>query len=168
MKFALSLIAGAGVVRPEEPRDGLESFKYPAGGKGLPQEIKALVDDHQNTDFRTFVPKDRDRFFRQYYAGFRLHSFFHNRHNIPIQRFPAQFDLTVGQNEYVSGGHPRGAEFRIDAYFPLPFEEMRFINLYGTVILRPGAVRASNLLILEPVDGNQARSEDCHGSLRTL
>lgn len=153
MKFALSFIAGAGVVTPEEPQDRLRSFIYPAGGKGLPQEIKALIEDEKNTDFLTFVPKDRDRFFRQYYAGFRIQSFFFNKYNVPIQRFPAQLDLTVGQNEYVSGGKLRGALFRIDGYFPLPYDGIRFINLFGTAILRPGAVRTSNPLVLEPADG---------------
>jgi hypothetical protein len=153
MKFALSFIASGGAITPEEPKDKLISFKFPAEGKGLPDQIKALVADPKNTDFLTFVPKDRDRFFRQYYAGFRIQSFFFNNRNVPIQRFPAQLDLTMGQNEYVSGGRFRGSVFRIDGYFPLPYEELRFINLFGTAILRPGGVNISNPLVLESADG---------------
>ncbi len=153
MKFALSFIAGGGAITPEEPKDKLISFKFPAEGKGLPDQIQALVSDTKNTDFLTFVPKDRDRFFRQYYAGLRIQSFFFNSHNVPIQRFPAQLDLTMGQNEYVSGGRLRGSVFRIDGYFPLPYEEVRFINLFGTAILRPGGVNISNPLVLESADG---------------
>jgi hypothetical protein len=153
MKFALSFIAGGGVVTPEEPRDRLTSFKYPAEGKGLPPEIKALVADPKATEFLTFAPKDRDRFFRQYYAGLRIQSFFFNKYNVPIQRFPAQLDLTVGQNEYVSGGNLRGPVVRIDGYFPLPYEQLKFINLFGTAILKPGRANISNPLVLDPADG---------------
>jgi hypothetical protein len=93
--------------------------------------------DLQGKEFVAFVEEDRDRFFRQYYVGLRAQTFFFNRHNVPIQRFPAQFDIQWGQNEYVTSGRLYGSVLRFDGYFPLPYEKARFINLFGTAFMRP-------------------------------
>jgi hypothetical protein len=104
-------------------------------------------------EFVAFVRPDRDRFFRQYYAGVRLQGLFFNRYDVPLQRFPAQLDVTFGQNEYVTGGRVRGGLFRLDGYYPLPFSPLQFINLYGTAVLKPARTQIKNGLILEPATG---------------
>ena len=101
-KFTLSLIAGYGFVTPTTPQDEIKVFKVFKDAPGLPPEAK-------DKEFVAFVPNDRDRFFRQYYGGIRLQTFFFNRYNVPIQRFPAQLDFTVrkevlfGDHTYLSG-----------------------------------------------------------------
>lgn len=146
-KFSLSFIASLGFVTPEDPKLGIFKYNVFDDAPGLPPEAKGKK-------FVAFVPSDRDRFYRQYYAGLRIQTFFFNRHNIPLQRFPAQFDFTIGQNEYVSGGLLRGPIFRVDGYFPLPYDDWKFINIYGTAFLRPAHVNTSTPLLLEPVSGN--------------
>jgi len=142
-KFSLSLIAGFGVTTPLNPKDTIQVFKVSPDVPGLPPEAAGK-------DFIAFVSSDRDRFFRQYYAGFRFNTMFFNRHNIPMQRFPAMLDVMYGQNEYVTGGRLRGGVFRIDGYFPLPYEELKFVNLFCTAMLRPGRTQIAQPMILQP------------------
>lgn len=144
-KFSLSLVAGFGTTTPIDPKSQIQLFNVFAGAPGLPPEAA-------NKKFVAFVPSERDRFFRQYYAGFRINTFFFNRNNIPMQRFPTMLDIMYGQNEFVTGGRMRGGVFRLDSYFPLPFEQVRFINLFATALLRPGRSKITTPLILEPVD----------------
>lgn len=142
-KFTASLIASIGAITPTEPQQSITTFKVFPAAPGLPPEAK-------NKEFVAFVSSDRDRFFRQYYAGLRLQTFFFNQHNVPMQRFPAQLDIAVGQNEFVSGGRLSGPVFRFDGYFPLPYDELQFINIYGTALLRPGRAQTGIPLILQP------------------
>ena len=141
-KFSLSLVAGFGVTTPLNPKDTIQVFKVSPDVPGLPPEAAGK-------DFIAFVSSDRDRFFRQYYAGFRFSTMFFNRHNIPMQRFPAMLDVMYGQNEYVTGGRLRGGVFRIDGYFPLPYEDLKFINLFCTAMLRPGRTQITQPMILQ-------------------
>lgn len=142
-KFSLSLVAGFGATTPTDPKENIEIFKVAAGAPGLPPEAVGK-------EFVAFVTSDRDRFFRQYYAGFRINTFFFNQHDIPLQRFPAMLDVMYGQNEFVTGGRLRGGVVRIDGYFPLPYEGMKFVNLFGTAFLRPGRTNIATPLILAP------------------
>ncbi|MDQ3257637.1 MAG: hypothetical protein M3R15_27750 [Acidobacteriota bacterium] len=141
-KFSLSLIAGFGTTTPTDPLETLATFKVFKDAPGLPVEAR-------DKEFVTFVSTDRDRFFRQYYGGFRVQTLFFTRHNIPMQRFPAQLDITYGQNEFVTGGKFRGGAFRLDGYFPLPYADLKFLNLFGTAMLRPGRVKLGTPLVLE-------------------
>ena len=141
-KFSLSLIASGGFTTPTNPLDSLSIFKVPAGGvPGFPQTI--------GNDFLAFVQSDRDKFFRQYYLGLRMQSFFFNLFNMPMQRFPAQFDVAIGQNEFVTGGKLKGPVVRLDGFYPLPYDGLKFVNLFGTAILRPGHSVTGVPLVLE-------------------
>ena len=48
-------------------------------------------------------PEARSRFFRNYGAGFRLERYYYNGLS-HVFGFPAIFDATIGQNDYVTGG----------------------------------------------------------------
>ncbi|MBS1790200.1 MAG: hypothetical protein JST85_20920 [Acidobacteria bacterium] len=158
-KFTLSLIADGGFVTPTNPNDAQQKsykisdefrtrFKAEAKGSEL-----LTGNELDGKDYVAFVPTDRDRFFRQYYAGIRMQTFFFNRHDVPLQRFPVQLDLQYGINEYVTGGRARGGVFRLDGYFPLPYDKLNFINLFGTAIFRPVRSKIEKTIILEEVDG---------------
>jgi len=157
-KFSLSLIGSFGFVTPTNPLEMdppvfviTPQLKAALLARGL---LTGKADDpNRDKTFAAFVPDDRDRFFRQYYGGIRLQTHFFNRYNVPMQRFPAQFDFTFGQNEYVTGGRFRGSVFRFDGYFPLPYEGLKFINLLGTAIIKPSRVKITSPLILKAADG---------------
>lgn len=149
-KFSLSLIAGLGFITPSTPSEDVPVFEVPPNVSNNPKLQKVLNDLGVPKDqkYIAFPRNDRDRFFRQYYGGIRVQTFFFNRHNVPLQRFPGQFDLTIGQNEYVTGGHLRRPVVRFDGYFPLPFSKVEFINLFGTAILNPNRATESTPLVL--------------------
>jgi hypothetical protein len=67
-----------------------------------------------------------DRFFRQYYGGVRVQSTQHT-HIV---------DITVGQNEAITGGTFRGAVLRVDSFYALPLTPGNFLYLFGTAIVR--------------------------------
>jgi hypothetical protein len=144
-KFTMSLIVGAGAITPLNPRDTLEIFKVFPGAPGLPPQAVGK-------DFVAFVSPDRDRFFRQYYAGLRFQTYYFSAQNedIPLSRFPATLDLTFGQNESVTGGRLRGGIVRIEGFYPLPYDGMKFINLFGTVLMKLTRTQITEPLILEP------------------
>ena len=142
-KFTLSFIASGGFITPLDPTGTTPTiFKVFDDAPGLPPQAKGK-------EFVAFIPVDRDRFFRQYYAGLRVQTFFFNKHNIPLQRFPAQFDVTVGQNEFVTGGRLHGPVVRMEGFFPLPFENAKFINLFATAQMIPGRPNIATPLILQ-------------------
>jgi hypothetical protein len=131
-KFSLSLIGAFGFVTPIDQSTSTPTiFKVFDAAPGLPPEAKGK-------EFVAFIPTDRDRFFRQYYAGLRVQTFFFNKYNVPLQRFPAQFDMTVGQNEFVTGGRLHGPVLRMEGFFPLPYDKLKFINLFATAQMIPG------------------------------
>jgi hypothetical protein len=142
-KFSISLIGAFGSTTPLNPLENMTTFKVFPDAPGLPPEAKGK-------EFITFVRVDRDRFFRQYYAGLRVQTFFFSPHNIPTQRFPAQFDVTIGQNEFVTGGRFRGPVLRMEGFFPLPYERLKFINLFATAMMKPGRTKIGTPLVLEP------------------
>jgi hypothetical protein len=151
-KFTLSFIAGFGFVTPTDPQEDIKVFKVPTDASGLPVDVPGLPTAAKGKEFVAFIPTDRDRFFRQFYAGLRLQTFFFNRYNVPMQRFPAQLDVTFGKNEYVTGGKLDDPVFRLDGYFPLPYENLKFINLFGSAVIRPVRANTGTPLVLQLAD----------------
>jgi hypothetical protein len=84
------------------------------------------------TCYVAFIPEDRTRFYRHYEAGLRLRlygeDFDHH-----ILRFPGIMDLTVGQNEYVTGGKLNGAVLHLGGLLPLPIPKVDGIYAFGSV-----------------------------------
>jgi hypothetical protein len=158
-KFTLSFIASGGFVTPTNPSEAQpktykisDQFRARFKSEAVGSEL-LTGNELDGKEYVSFVPTDRDRFFRQYYAGFRMQTFFFNRHDVPLQRFPEQLDLQYGINEYVTGGRARGGVFRLDGYFPLPYDSLNFINLFGTAIFRPVRSKIQRTSILEEVEG---------------
>jgi hypothetical protein len=118
------------------------------------------------------VPLERDRFFRQWYAGIRLKTFYceHDTEGDPDchrfrNSFPAIVDFMIGQNQSATGGSFRKTDtidpatgigkehqafvFRLDGFYPLPFREASFIYFYGTAIMNIlGKQSIDNFLVL--------------------
>jgi hypothetical protein len=47
-------------------------------------------------------------------------------------------DLTLGQDQSVTGGITHGVVFRIDAQYPIPFQALSFLYVYGSSSVRLG------------------------------
>jgi hypothetical protein len=105
-----------------------------------PSTSPAIVaPDGTTRAFINFFTPERSRFFRKFYAGIRLKTYFFNPSlksecNPPVKRgesrgdcdalydiFPGTIDLTVGKDEAVSAGKLSTWLFRLDANYPLPF-----------------------------------------------
>src|SRR5665213_4289717 len=72
-----------------------------------------------------------NRFYRQYYGGVRVQSTQHTH----------ILDVSLGQNEAITGGTLHGMVMRVDGFYALPVSGGNFLYLFGTVMLRatPGA-----------------------------
>jgi len=67
-----------------------------------------------------------NRFFRQYYGGLRVQS---SQHTHVV-------DVTLGQNEAISGSRFAGAVMRFDGFYALPITSGNFVYLFGTATVR--------------------------------
>jgi len=82
-----------------------------------------------------FVNQERSRFFRKYYSGLRLKTYhfskafnssdcnpgYKNECEGVYNAYPGILDLTVAQDEQVTGGHLSRWLLRLDVTYPLPF-----------------------------------------------
>jgi hypothetical protein len=98
-----------------------------------------------------FIPADRQRFYRHYEAGFRFRlygeDFDHH-----ILRFPGIIDLTVGQNEYVTGGSFNGVVVHLGGSLPIPLPKLDGVYAFGYMDSAiNGPVGGGAQLLLEPV-----------------
>ena len=66
-----------------------------------------------------------------------------------MKRYPAVLDITFGQNEAVTGGRLRGGVLRLEGFYPLPYDGLKFINIFGTALMRLTQTNITDPLILE-------------------
>ena len=147
--FTLSFIAGGGAITPlsvNQVQSAVYNITQPiyncfnqvnfgppcnaanAGGfpnpNGLPSNCNPSTNPNpSNPCYVAFVPEGRSRFFRHYEGGFRLKLYAHDYSedsSNPQLRFPGIIDLTVGQNEYVTGGIFHGPVVHIGGSLPVP------------------------------------------------
>ena len=170
---------GGGAINPLTARRELaQIFKIPKAGSPQREDFLdrygPIPDSDPAKEFVGFVPLDRDRFLRQWYAGLRLKTFYCENRGCSIYRnnFPAIVDVMIGQNEAVTGGSlfhlkpdpndatktikKRSMVLRFDAFYPFPLREANFLYFYGTAIMKIGAggVRIQNPLFLDTAPGD--------------
>lgn len=159
-KTSLSFIAAGGAISPLSSDDqGAVFYKIPVDIE-TDANAKAFFDAFPGARNKTniaFVAPERDRLFRQYYAGFRLKTFFSDKET----RFvPAMFDVTFGQNEAITG-RLKGVIMRLDGSMPFPVAKAGFLYLFGSVNMRLG--RSKEIIppfFLEPVTNISLSSAD--------
>jgi len=118
--------------------------KFPSGATSPVIQV-----DSTNKPFITFVTPDRSRFFRRFFAGFRLKSYYFSKDvkadcypptprpeargdcEAPYNIFPGIMDVTIGQDESITSGLLRGLVFRGEASYPLSF--FPGVHLYTSV-----------------------------------
>lgn len=152
-RFGMYLVAGGGTITPINPRDTPQIFAVPPAGSvpAFDTEVKKLGLNLTGKEFIAFAAQDRDKFFRQYYGGIRLKTFYYDRDTgEPLRRFPATLDVLVGQSEAITGGRLRGPVLRLEGFYPFPFSETRDLYLFGTAELNPGRPHISDAVILAP------------------
>jgi len=167
-RTGVAIVGGLGFVTPFSPPDKTtQEFtinstilaQYPDAGK--PQN-----DPDGNPVTPTiiaFVNKDRTRFFRRYYAGLRLKTYFFtdrmkgecddprqaaDRCERLMNLFPGVLDFTVGKDEAVTGGRFSNWLLRLDAVYPLPFNPA--FHIFGGANIVFGRNTTTLPLVLEP------------------
>lgn len=106
-----------------------------------------------NKSHVAFLQPDRNRFYRQYFAGTRLtvHYFKDKTKPNPSTRPSGMVDLLLGQNEAVTGGRLHRPVFRIDAFYPLPLRSSALdgvVYFFGTAQMAFGKAHEQPRLIL--------------------
>jgi len=166
-KTRFYLAGGYGAISPlDATKENTQFYLIPQAASSQ----RALFEERYGTPPASathiaLVPLDRDRFYRQWYAGLRLQTFFCDGEDEHCSRFrnsfPAITDFMIGQSESVTGGSFKRTNangktkqafvFKIEAFYPLPIREARFIYLYGTAIMKIGGdVRVNSPLLLDP------------------
>jgi len=164
----LGLIAGFGAVSPLSPTQSAQIFQVPAQNSSQADAFFTKYPGAKGKDQIAFITPDRDRFLRQYFAGFRFKTYNVCGANEDCPRgqlqrtFPATFDVTIGQNEAVTGGRLHKFVVGLDGFYPLPFpDKTRFLYLFGSARLKAGgpknndtpfilATAASSVKITDP------------------
>jgi hypothetical protein len=150
----LSLIAGFGAVSPVSPKQSAQIFEVPVNGSSQQAAFLKKYPGAKDKKYIAFVSPDRDRFFRQYFGGFRFKTFNYETHKVDgklvvddqgnpkeflTDAFPATFDITFGQNEAITGGRLRKFVVGLDGFYPLPFpDKSRFLYLFGSARFKAG------------------------------
>jgi hypothetical protein len=101
-----------------------------------------------NTTYIGIVNPDRDRFSRQWGAGFR-----YSRFHPGAVESPQTFSFTLGQDELITGGSFQSVVARFDGFYPLPVGgssgRWHFLYVFGTVSLRLSAGDDKTPLVLQ-------------------
>jgi hypothetical protein len=124
---SFSLIAGGGALTPLSPSQiapqtfsGLQSSLvnlYPSLTPGSGSCDSSTVGTKQLC-YVSYYPQDRSRFYSFYEAGLRVKLYPSNEYR-KASPFPAMFDVTLGQNEYVTGGRFDGAVLHFGGSTPI-------------------------------------------------
>ncbi|HQR33803.1 MAG TPA: hypothetical protein PLK30_13795 [Blastocatellia bacterium] len=162
-RFDFSLLVGGGGAAVPAPNKGVTIFAKPDAAdtqrlKSLRDSILAQsgydIDKPELKPYKNFafVVKERDRFFRSYFGGLRFETFYGN--TTPVSP-SAMFDLTVGQDETITGGRMRGAVLSLDGFFPLPIGHGNLVYLFGTAQMALTRAKLEDPLLLPLADTTQ-------------
>lgn len=126
-RVTISLIAAGGLITPLSANDSATIYTVPQNQPNFFQAYPQAME----AKFVVFTVPNRTRFFREAYGGlrFRTQSFdvdgFASR-----RKLAANFDVTYGFNESVTGGTIYGGVVRIDGFVPIPVSLKPFSSVY--------------------------------------
>lgn len=178
-RTTVGLILGGGSVTPFSPTGSAKEFglnanlaqqfaQIPALVTELPQLAGALC-SYGLTSTSTFTCPptpmtkpttvaflfpNRSRFYRDYFAGFRIRTFYFTG-DCPgtgcktESIYPGTFDLRLGQDETVTGGHLRGVVLTLNGTYPVPGTKGT-VRIFGSSYLRTHKNHDSPTLVLIP------------------
>jgi hypothetical protein len=168
-RFDFSVIVGGGAVGALAPERTVTIFNKPTDTQRLRQVKEKLERELNKEDaarynaeidgdkykFLAFAPQGRDRFFRNYFGGFRFETHFGD--TTPT-RPSGMFDLTIGQDEAVTHGKFQGPVLRLDGFFPLPLGRDNLVYLFGTAQMALKKAKSHDPLLLPVADTTQTLS----------
>jgi hypothetical protein len=150
----LGFVLSVGATGPYPPASRLAIFAVPSSGSPQYASFIAQYPQAANAAYIGFLPPDRDSFYRSWSAGIRITT----THNGPPA---AQYTVTLGQDEQVTGGNLQGAVAKFDVFYPLParIRGYNYLYLFGTADLK--IARAANFtpLILAPAPAGVTGSD---------
>jgi hypothetical protein len=109
---------------------------YLANGAANPKTNCTLVNPVTQNPIMTisFAPEGRSNFLVKYAAGFRFTHIFPGKGN--QADYAGSVDLSVGQDQEITGGRFQGMVFRIDAVYPLALGASPYLYLFGTASMK--------------------------------
>lgn len=160
--YSLSVMAGYGVITPTSAHESIQLFRVsPAAVDYFPGQ------DFEGKEYIAFVQSERSRFYRQYYGGVRLKTYF--KPEVVIQkdtrdggnvsrtvqtRFPAMLDVLFGYNESITPDGPWRGVIRLEGFMPLRVSHWATVYLFGTLLLKTTPTEVRTPLFLEPAPPN--------------
>jgi hypothetical protein len=158
-RLGLYLTGGYGEISTLNPSESVQIFNNPVPGSepNFDTEIAALglTQGLLGKKYVAFIPQDRFKFYKEYYGGIRMKTFYYDHDtDEALRRFPATFEALVGQDESMTGGRLRRAVIRVEAFYPLPFDSLNYLYLFGSTKLILGGQRSAGAIILQTATAN--------------
>jgi len=149
-RFLLSFVTGfgaSGSMTANPPVSNAVVFDNPVNSPIYPDFTKSYP-AASNPAYRyvSFVPPFPDRYFKEYFGGFRLTTRYADKDGNALRTAAATVSATVGQNELITAGRLRGVVSRVEAFYPLSTGKTGIwsaVYLFATAQVRWGGARAT-------------------------
>jgi hypothetical protein len=168
--YTLGLIAAFGGSTPmvSETNPKLVLFNIPDAPdlrEELIERYGCTENDLNNKTYVSFVPEDRENFYRQAYFGIRLKAYSKDG---AISDLPALFDAAYGANDAASGGRGRlftkKSVLRFDGFLPIKVFGVP-VYIFGTAFINIHKSPPRKPLILgQPENGTASSNPDDQNS----
>ncbi len=150
----VSFIGGIGETTPLTANTQLLTFNSPAANTPdctqllnlFKTQLYADTDTTQNAciwnpatktayQYVAFTSQDRSNFLFKYGGGFRYSQIYAPK-TPGTSPYSGILDVTLGQDETVTGGRMHGAIFKVDGQTPFPYGNLSFIYFFGSASIR--------------------------------
>lgn len=98
--------------------------------------VKNSLNNTPYTDL-AYTQQKRSNFLFKWGVGARFTHIYPPRGDGGVP-YAGMLDLTLGQDQSVTGGRTQGVVFRMDAQYPIPFQALSFLYVYGSSSIRLG------------------------------
>ncbi|HUA87003.1 MAG TPA: hypothetical protein VMB85_24270 [Bryobacteraceae bacterium] len=147
-------VLGAGATAPLPPASRLNIFAVPDGASPQYASFIAQYPQAAGASYIGFLPPDRQQFYRNWGAGFRLTTSYSGR---PA----AMYTFTLGQDEQITAGNLHGAVAKFDVFYPMPvrIRGYNYLYLFATADLRMARAANTTPFILAPAPSTVSGSD---------
>jgi len=149
-RFLLSFITAfgaSGMLTANPPVSSAVVFDNPVNSPVYSDFVKAYpAAGNPAYKYVSFVPPFPDRYFKEYFGGFRLTTRYADQDGNALRVTAAMVSATVGQNELITAGRLRGVVSRVEAFYPLATGMTGIwssVYLFATAQVRWGGARAT-------------------------
>lgn len=147
---SFNFILGINATTPISVKEAIEIFE-------ISDDIKTQYpnEDYTGKEYVALVPPSRDKFFRQYYLGFRLKSNITRREKKEENKitqtgssFPATLDIVYGWKDRGTHGPLKGF-FKSEFFIPLRLGNILNVYFFGSIIFKTSKTKLSDHLFLK-------------------